>query len=254
MNGFSDGVESREVGEPGRRGPQEFGHLVVVVILELELIVLVLDQVLAAVVRVAVRRVDGVSGSGGGRGDDGPRSTGMVIVADRSVSHVLALDHVRPAAVAARVLRYPVVVYRPRADGLLGLLVRRRLILLHLQHSAHATVLFAVHGGSRADRVLLQLLVLFTVLLVLQLMRRRRVLGVRVRPDFALDYLADVLGRVVELLLLLLVLDRRKSLLRLAVGGPREECDGRDRDDQHHGRGRGARRHRSRLVCKNDRI
>lgn len=205
LNGFSDGIEGREVGEPRRRGPQELGHLVVVVVLELEVIVLVLDQVLGTVVW-AVRRVDSVTAGGRRRV---ARGGVVIVVADGPVAHVLALDHVgghgRPGA---RILRYPVVVYRTRADRLLGLLVQQRLVLLQVTTVA---VLFTVHGRRRADRVRLRLAGMLRVLLVLA----GRVLRVRVRPDFALDHLAagQLFGVVV-----LLLLDGRKPLFGLTVG------------------------------------
>lgn len=227
MDGFSDGVEGREVREPGRRGPEEFGHLVVVVVLELELIALVLDQVLGAVMW-PVRRVDGVTGRGSRGGAAGPRDGGgvmVIVVADGPVAHVLALDHVdRHRRSTTRVLRYPVVVYGARVYRLLSFLVHQRLMVL--QGTSAPQVLFAVHGGRRVRRLLL------IVVAVLA----GRVLGVRVRTDLALDHFATIVRLIVLLLLLLLLLllDRRgrDPFLGLTVGCTREKRDNRYRDDQ----------------------
>jgi len=201
------------------------------VVLELELIVLVVDQVLGAVVRAAVRRVDGVTGSGRGR----VAHTGAVAVADGPVADVLALDHVgRYRRPAARVLRYPVVVYRARADALLGLLVRHRSILQeHAAAAVHRVLLFAVHGGRGADDVRRLQLLLAAVFLV-----RRRVLGIRVRTDFALDHFAAaaaaaaVIVGIVILLLLLLLLDGRMPFVGLTVGRSAGNSDDCAHDDQ----------------------
>lgn len=241
LDGFADRIESREVGELGRRGPQELGHLVVVVVLEVQLIVLVQDQVLGAVVCAAGAavhgRVDGVTGRGRGHLVVAGHAAGvMVVVADCPITNGLALDHVgghgRPAAV---VLRYPVVVYRSRANGLLGLLIERHSRLM-VDDAATAAVLLAVHGGRRTQRVRL-----LAVLLLLLLLGRVLLQRIRFGTDFALDHLDT--GPVVRVVILwLLLLHGRQTFLGLALCRPRAAHQHGDGDERGHRPQRRARR------------